>query len=134
MSPAADGRQPRIAIVADDLIWSTRLIDGVRRAGGEPLPIRRASAVESGLVGAAGVIVDTTARAYDPLAVLRAAASTGLPSIAVAPHEDVALLRAAREAGAGRVYPYRLLFEHGDRELAAWIRSLAGAGAGAETA
>lgn len=111
--------------MADDLIWSTRLVDGVRRAGAEPVPVRGRDAVEAALAGAAGAIVDTTARAYDPLAVLRAAAAVGVPAIAVAPHEAAELRRAARAAGASRVHPYRVLFERGDSVLAAWLASLA---------
>ena len=58
-------RRPRIAVLADDLIWATRL-DRRRPAGGGdagrrcgPLP------VEAGLAGADGCVVDLTARAYD---------------------------------------------------------------------
>jgi hypothetical protein len=130
---------PRIAILADDLIWATRLADGVRRAGGEPVPARTAAAFVEALAGGpggaagppgvAGAIVDLTARAYDGLAGLRAAAGAGVPSVAVGQHDDLELRRAARAAGATRVYAYRALFEHGDRELAAWI---AGLGAGRE--
>jgi hypothetical protein len=116
---------PRVAILADDLIWSTRLADGVRRAGGEPVPARSAAAFDLALPGAAGCIVDLTARAYDGVAALRAAGRGGVPAVAVGQHDDADLRRAAREAGATRVYAYRTLFEHGDRELGAWIAGLA---------
>lgn len=124
MSAAAGDRRPRVAVVADDLIWATRLADGVRRAGADPVAIRTAAAVEAGLAGVVGVVVDTTARSYDPIAVLRTATSLGIAAIAVAPHVDVAGRRAAREAGASRVHPYQVLFERGDRELAAWLAGL----------
>ena len=124
MSPAAGDRRPRIAVVADDLIWATRLVDGGRRAGAEPVAIRSAATLEAGLAGVAGLVVDTTARAYDPIAVLRRATSLGIPAIAVAPHVDVEGRRAARAAGATRVHPYQVLFERGDRELAAWLAAL----------
>ena len=116
---------PRVAILADDLIWSTRLVDGVRRAGGEPVVVRSAAALDLALEGSAGCIVDLTARAYDGLAALRAAGRAGVPAVAVGQHDDADLRRAAREAGATRVYAYRALFEHGDRELGAWIAGLA---------
>jgi hypothetical protein len=116
---------PRIAVLADDLIWSTRLVGGVRRAGGAPVPARSATAIDAALEGAAGCIVDLTARAYDGLAALRTAGRAGVPAVAVGQHDDADLRRAAREAGATRVYAYRALFEHGDRELGAWIASLA---------
>jgi hypothetical protein len=120
---------PRVAVLADDLIWSTRLADGVRRAGGEPVPARSAAAFDLALQGAAGCIVDLTARTYDGLAGLRTAGGAGVPAVAVGQHDDADLRRAAREAGATRVYAYRTLFEHGDRELGAWI---AGLGVGPE--
>jgi hypothetical protein len=115
---------PRVAVLADDLIWSTRLADGVRRAGGEPVPARSTEALDHALDDAAGCIVDLTARAYDGLAALRAAGAAGVSTVAVGQHDDADLRRAAREAGAFRVYAYRTLFEHGDRELGAWIAGL----------
>jgi DNA-binding response OmpR family regulator len=124
VSPAAVDRRPRIAVVADDLMWSTRLADGLRRAGAEPLAIRAAGAVAAGVAGADGVIVDTSARAYDPLEVLRTAAAGGVPAIALAPHEAAELRRAALDAGASRVHPYRAMFERGDRVLGAWLATL----------
>ncbi len=101
-------------------------MDAAGRAGAEPVALRTAAAALAGLAEATGVIVDTTARAYDPFAVLRAAAAEGVPSLAVAPHDDVELRRAALEAGAGRVRPYRVLFEHADREIASWLAGIAG--------
>jgi hypothetical protein len=125
-----DGRPlPRIAILADDLIWAVRLADGVRRAGGEPVPARSAAALPAALDGARGCLVDLTARAYDGLAALRMAATADVPAIAVGQHDDAEARRAAKDAGAARVFAYRTLFEHGDRELGAWIAGLA---AGAE--
>jgi hypothetical protein len=115
---------PRVAIVADDLIWATRLADGVRAAGGVPVPVRSAGALEAALAGADGAVVDLTARAYDGLAVVGTATAAGVPAIAVGQHDDVPLRRAARVAGATKVYAYRVLFEHGTRELAAWVASL----------
>ena len=43
-----DRAGPRVAVLADDLIWATRLVDGVRRAGGEPVPVRTAAAHRAG--------------------------------------------------------------------------------------
>jgi hypothetical protein len=114
----------RVAILADDIIWATRLADGVRRAGGEPILARSTAALHDALEGAAGCIVDLTARAYDGLAALRAAGRAGVPVVAVGQHDDADLRRHAREAGATRVYAYRVLFEHGDREIGTWIAGL----------
>lgn len=126
MSAAVGDRRPRVAVVADDLIWGSRLLEGVRRAGGDPVALRTAAAVETGLAGAVGAVVDTTARSYDPLAVIRAAKAAGIPVIAVAPHVAIDMRRAAREAGASRVHAYQVLFERGERELGAWLAMIAG--------
>jgi hypothetical protein len=122
----------RVAVVADDLIWATRLADAVRAGGGVPIPVRSVAGLEPALAEADGAIVDLTARAYDGLTALGTASKAGVPVIAVGQHDDIELRRAARVAGATKVYAYRVLFEHGERELGAWIASLA-AGAGSGT-
>jgi DNA-binding NarL/FixJ family response regulator len=66
-------------------------------------------------------IVDLTARAYDGVEAIRSAAGTGARVVAVGQHDDVALRRAALDAGAERVFTYRALFEAGPRTLAAWL-------------
>ena len=124
MTDRPDAVPPRVAVLADDLIWATRLADVLRRAGAEPLPARSAGAFEALLSSADGVLVDLTARAYDGLACLRLAADAGLAAVAVGQHDDAPLRRSAREAGAEHVYAYRALFEHGDRELGAWVAGL----------
>ena len=124
MTDGPRAAQPRIAVLADDLIWGTRLADGVRRSAGMPVPVRSAAALDGVLASVAGCIVDLTARAYDGLACLHAATAAGVPAIAVGQHDDVDLRRAARAAGASRVHAYRTLFENGDRELGAWIDGL----------
>ena len=121
---AGSSTGPRILVLADDLIWSTRLVDGVRRQGGTPVPLRTAPAFEVALAVADGALVDLTARAYDGIAMLRTATEAGVATIAVGQHDDVDLRKAARAAGAARVHAYRSLFEHGDRELAAWLAVL----------
>jgi hypothetical protein len=113
-----------VVVLADDLIWATRLVDGVRRAGGEPLPARSAAAFDTALDDADGAIVDLTARAYDGLDALARATAAAVPAIAVGQHDDVALRRSAKAAGASKVHAYRALFEHGDRELATWMTAL----------
>jgi hypothetical protein len=124
-SPGDPDAGPRVAIVADDLIWATRLADGVRAAGATPVRVRSATALEGAREGAVGCVVDLTARAYDGLAALRSATAAGVPAIAVGQHDDIELRRAAKAAGAARVYAYRALFEHGDRELGGWVHGLA---------
>jgi hypothetical protein len=116
-----------IAVLADDLIWATRLLDGVRRAGGDPVAVRSPAMLGAALPAVAGCIVDLTARAYDGIEAISAAHAAGVQTIAVGQHDDAQARRAATAAGASRVYAYRALFEHGDRVLAAWISSLDGA-------
>ena len=120
----------QVAILADDLVWADRLAGAVRRSGGVPRPARSAAGLASVLDGVDGCVVDLTARAYDGVAALTAAHGAGIPVVAVGQHDDVELRRAAREAGAERVFAYRTLHEHADRELGAWIAALPGRGAG----
>jgi hypothetical protein len=121
----ADTFGPRVVVLADDLIWATRLIDGVGRAGGTALPARTLEAFDGALAVADGALVDLTARAYDGLAAIGRAHDAGVAVVAVGQHDDVEQRRAAKAAGASRVHAYRALFEHGDRELAAWLATLA---------
>ena len=121
---SGESAAPRVIVLADDLIWGTRLVDGVRRAGGVPVPARTAAAFASALPDVDGVLVDMTARAYDGLAALGAASAAGVPAIAVGQHDDAPLRAAAKAAGATRVYAYRALFERGDRELGAWLQTI----------
>jgi hypothetical protein len=124
VSDAAPSGRVGIAVLADDLIWATRLVDGVRRAGGEPVPVRSLVTLGAALETVGGCIVDLTARAYDGIEAISTARAAGVPAIAVGQHDDAEARRAATNAGASRVYAYRALFEHGDRVLVAWISSL----------
>ena len=106
-----------MVVLADDLIWASRLADVVAAAGGTP---RRISRVED-LAGDRLVIIDLTARAYDGVTAIRAAHAAGARVAAVGQHDDAALRRAALEAGAERVFTYRALFEGGAKLLGAWL-------------
>jgi hypothetical protein len=124
VSDGTGAHRARIAVVADDLIWATRLRDGVARAGGEPVGVRSTATLATLLPSVDGCVVDLTARAYDGIDAVRTAAEAAVPVIAVGQHDDADARRRATDAGAARVHPYRALFEHGDRLLAAWIGSL----------
>jgi hypothetical protein len=106
-----------VVVLADDLIWASRLADAVRAAGGNPRRIRK---VED-FTGATFAIVDLTARAYDGVSAVRAAAAAGARVVAVGQHDDADLRRAALDAGAERVFTYRALFEGGAKLLSAWL-------------
>ncbi len=110
-----------VAILADDLIWATRLAAATRAAGATPRRVRRLIDLEGLLAkpgGAAFVVVDLTALAYDGVEAIRTAAATGARVVAVGQHDDAAQRRAALAAGAERVYTYRALFEDGPRTFA----------------
>jgi DNA-binding response OmpR family regulator len=113
----------RVAIVADDLIWGSRLSDAVRAAGGVPKRVRRLGDLEALLADGSlpFVIIDLTALAYDGIEAVRSAVTGGARVIAVGQHDDVTMRKAALAAGAERVYAYRKLFEDGPRTLGAWL-------------
>jgi DNA-binding NarL/FixJ family response regulator len=110
----------RVVVLADDLIWATRLAGQLRTLGSEPV---RASSAEvlARELPAARVVVDLTARGYDAIACITAAKAAGARVLAVGQHDDALLRRAALEAGADRVFSYRALFEHGHAALAGWL-------------
>jgi len=110
-----------VAILADDLIWATRLAELVRGAGAVPVQVRSLAALEGVLPDVDRVVVDLTARAYDGVAAIARAVAGGRPVLAVGQHDDRALRRRALDAGADRVHPYRRLFEDGPRQVGAWL-------------
>ncbi len=111
----------RVAVLADDLIWSTRLADTLRAVGAEPEPVRSLDGLAAALPSVDRVIVDLTARAYDGVAAIETARMAGRLVLAVGQHDDHELRRRALAAGADRVFAYRKLFEDGPRTLAAWL-------------
>jgi Xaa-Pro aminopeptidase len=119
----------RVLVLADDLIWSTRLAAFVRAADAEPVSCRTRDSFAAALGDAGRAIVDLTARSYDPLAAVRLAAEAGAAVICVGQHDDREARRAALAAGASRVFAYRRLAEDGPGTLRRWLA----AGAGAET-
>lgn len=113
-----------MAVLADDLIWATRLVDLVRAAGAQPVAVRSLAVLETVLPDVDGLVVDLTAMAYDGVAAIARATAAGRPVLAVGQHDDAALRRRALEAGARRVHPYRRLFEDGPRQIGAWLETL----------
>lgn len=113
--------RPRVVIVADDLIWATRLETIVRTAGAEPTVAGTAPRLASGLAGADAALVDLGTRAMDPFEAIGAAKRAGLVIVAVGPHEDLAARKRALAGGASRVFAYRKLFDDGPRSIAAWL-------------
>jgi DNA-binding NarL/FixJ family response regulator len=113
--------RPRVAILAQDLIWSDRLARSVEAAGGEPARTKTAPELDRALANADHALIDLTARAYDPIAAIERARATGARVLAVGPHDDVPLRKRALAAGADKVLAYRKLFEDGPATLEAWL-------------
>jgi ActR/RegA family two-component response regulator len=111
----------RVAILAQDLIWSDRLARAVEAAGAEPARAKTAPEFDRSLVCADLAIIDMTASAYDPLIAIERARSSGARVIAVGQHDDIALRKRALARGAERVFAYRKLFEDGPATIAAWL-------------
>jgi DNA-binding response OmpR family regulator len=122
IEPVAAGR---VLVLADDLIWSTRLVGHVRSAGFAAAPVRTADAYRAALAGARGAIVDLTSLAYDGLAAIAAARDAGVAVLAVGQHDDHVLRRNALAVGADRVLAYRKLFEDGPATIGRWLATSA---------
>ena len=120
----------RIAILAQDLIWSDRLARAAEAAGAEPARAKTAPEFDRALVCADLAIVDMTASAYDPLSAIERARSSGARVIAVGQHDDLGLRKRALARGAERVFAYRKLFEDGPATIAAWMARGTAAGSG----
>jgi hypothetical protein len=114
---------PRLLVLADDLIWSTRLEGQGRTLGATvqrfttPAPLMTALAAEPA-TPADLVAIDATARAYDAEAAVRAVATTGARVLALVQHDDPEGRASLITAGAVRAMPYRALFERGHAILA----------------
>lgn len=116
-----DRRPPRLAVLADDLIWATRLSTIARAAGAEPVVSATVERFTGSLTGADAAIVDLAFRGDDPEAGIAVAGAAGVPTIAVGPHEDLVARKRALAAGASRVFAYSKLFDDGPRTIAAWL-------------
>ena len=121
MSEQAQGA-PHLYILADDLIWATRLAGQGRTLGAQATTLKGVvelrDLIAHGAIGTRDLIaIDTTTRAEDPIVLVREAAVAGRV-LALVQHDDPALRAAALEAGALRATPYRALFERGHAILA----------------
>ena len=142
--------RPVVAVLADDLIWASRLAAAVDRAGARAVPLRGAAELDLALEAAGadepvpeeqreplvGVVVDLNGRRYDGVRAVGQARARGQPVTAVAQHEDIELRRAALAAGAAQFYSYNSFFRHGIAIVERWLgrgRAAAGAGGSATT-
>lgn len=118
-----------MVVLADDLIWSTRLTEAVRRAGGSAVQLGSESdldiALEAHEVGdvrtISGAIVDLAVRRLDGVVAIERISAARLPVIAVAEHDDQLTRKRALTAGATRVFSYRKFFEDGTRLVEGWL-------------
>jgi len=119
----------QVLVLAQDLIWAERLVRAVTEAGAVATVIRDeaglaaalAPTTTSAVASAPALLVDLTARAYDPFAAIERAHAAGARILAVGQHDDVEQRKRALAAGAQRVLAYRKLFEDGPRTIATWL-------------
>ena len=115
----------RVAILAQDLVWADRLARAVGAAGAEPVRAKTAPELDKALVCSDHVIIDLTARAYDPIVAIERARADGARVLAVGPHDDLPLRKRAFVAGADKVLAYRKLFEDGPATVQRWLAATA---------
>jgi hypothetical protein len=114
---------PRLLVLADDLIWATRLEGQGRTLGADvqrfttPAPLLALLAAQPATPTDL-VAIDATARAYDAEGAVRAVAATGARVLALVQHDDPEGRASLIAAGAVRAMPYRALFERGHAILA----------------
>jgi DNA-binding NarL/FixJ family response regulator len=118
-----------VVVVADDLMWSSRLAEAVRRAGGTPVVLTSdtelAVALEAHDVGESpslsAAVVDMATRRLDPVRAIERVTAARLPVIAVAQHDDQVTRRRAMAAGASRVFSYNKFFTDGTLLVERWL-------------
>lgn len=113
----------RIAVVADDMIWASRLSAAVERAGAVPVRLTGAGVLPA--EACQGAFVDLALRGADGIDVIARLHAAGLPVIALANHDDAPLRKRALAAGAGKVLAYRKMHADGPAVVAAWLTTLA---------
>jgi CheY-like chemotaxis protein len=112
-----------VLVVADDLMWSVRLVSQAGAAGAVGRTTRDLAALRTTL--AAGrpdlVVVDLSARAFDGVTAVATAAAAELTVIAISQHEEHELRKRALAAGARHVYAYAKMHADGAAVLARWL-------------
>jgi phage terminase large subunit-like protein len=114
---------PRLLVLADDLIWATRLEGQGRTLGANvqrfttPAKLLAVLAIHPA-TPADLVAIDATARAYNAEVSVREVAATGARILALVQHDDSEGRVSLIAAGALRAMPYRALFERGHGILA----------------
>ena len=119
--PGSEAAGVRVGVLADDLIWRSRLDAQLRTIGAEPALASTLVELEGVLDRVDAVVVDLTARRYEGLDAVRRATTGGRRVLAIGQHDDHNLRRRALEAGAERVLAYRKLADDGPATLARWL-------------
>ncbi len=114
---------PTVVVLADDLIWGTRLTAQLGAAGAAPVHVRGSAEFEAALGDARFAVVDLTARGYDGIAEIQRAVSSGARTLAVGQHDDRESRDRALAAGAEAVVAYAKLFRTGEKTLRLWMAS-----------
>ena len=126
-------RSGTVAVVADDLIWASRLVAAVERAGAQAVRLTTIDGLRTVLEaddvaepGAedvdrriVGVVVDLNGRRYDGAEAVALTKAASKPVIAAAEHDDQVTRKRALDAGASRVFSYNKLFTDGPNVVAA---------------
>jgi hypothetical protein len=113
--------QAVVAVVADDLIWSDRLHRLVAAGGARVAMCRSEADLEAALPSVDAVLVDLSARSFDPHASIDRAARASVRVLAVGPHDAHDVRERARASGAERVLAYRALAESGREAIDHWL-------------
>jgi DNA-binding NarL/FixJ family response regulator len=112
-------------------MWSSRLREAVRRAGGQAVPLSTSTELEvvleahelDGVRTLCGVLVDLSARHFDGIEAIERVTAARLPVLALAQHDDQSTRRRALDAGALRVFSYRKFFEDGTALVGRWLKT-----------
>jgi DNA-binding response OmpR family regulator len=143
IDPSEEATGGLVAVVADDLLWASRLVAAVQRAGATPVRMGSDQDLEFALEAVmaeepdpddpdprriVGAIVDLFGHRYDGVEAVKAVHAAGLPVIAVAQHDDQETRGLALEAGALRVFSYNKFFEDGPSLVRRWLTEPAGGG------
>jgi DNA-binding response OmpR family regulator len=117
-------RQPRVGVLADDLIWASRLAAAAEQAGAQPVRLTSRDALAEALDGPfrpVALLVDLAGRRFDPLDGIWVASEAGLAVLAVGQHEDLDLRHRALEAGASGWISYNAFFRRGPTRVGALL-------------
>ena len=123
MSREASGEASTVLVVADDLMWSVRLVSQARAAGATGRTVRNLAALRATLAAERPdlVVVDLSARAFDGVTAVAAAATAGLTVIAISQHEEHELRKRALAAGGRHVYANAKMHADGVAVLTRWL-------------